>query len=224
MSQRRPTSYTFNSKRHDSLKIDVVNQFQRGIRDRTKTDSGNDLIKIKTLESRIGDWNYDERFRRRNLLIFINAMVGLVLALVELEVAWMYSTEELTETGAIRRHLGEPLVSKLMKLTISILTIILMLQIFCLYRLQNQVNREIWGGFYHSWNTKNLLRLFLELLIVSFHPLPIGDGQFLHQSATCLMFLRLYLFTRVFRDCSHVYRSRKDATTVRFHHVICIFS
>ena len=97
------------------------------------------------MESRIGDWNYDDRFRRLNLLIFINAMVGLVLAVFELEVAWMYSTEELTETGAIRRHLGEPLVSKLMKLTISILTIILMLQIFCLYRLQNHVKREIWG-------------------------------------------------------------------------------
>lgn len=141
-------------------------------------------------------------------------MIGLILALIELEIAWIYSTEELTESGSMRRRLGEPFLSKLIKFTISILTIILMLQIIGIYQLQNHVKREIWGGFYHSWDMKIWSKLMLELLVVSFHPLPFGDRQ-VHQSAACLMFLRFYLFTRVFRDYSNVYRSRKHVTMVR---------
>ncbi|KAF0700266.1 Aste57867_9221 [Aphanomyces stellatus] len=49
----------------------------------------------------------------------------------------------------------------------------------------------------------------LEMAVVAIHPPPFVDSD-LHLSASCLMFFRLYLFARVYRDYSKVYRQRRD--------------
>lgn len=71
MNRRKTSSFwSPRSKRQDDLKVNVVHQFEKGLRKRTNAGAA---IQIKSLESRIGDWTYDQRFFRRNLLVSVLA-------------------------------------------------------------------------------------------------------------------------------------------------------
>ncbi|ETW07785.1 hypothetical protein, variant [Aphanomyces invadans] len=56
-----------------------------------------------------------------------------------------------------------------------------------------------------------------EMTIAAIHPPPYVDS-IVHLTAACLMFFRLYLFCRVYRDHSKVYRQRRDILMNCFLH------
>ncbi|GAM18511.1 hypothetical protein SAMD00019534_016860 [Acytostelium subglobosum LB1] len=151
----------------------------------------------------------DSTLRNRYLYIFINGMTGIVLMIAELQVSW--KGRQIIFDGA----------SKGIRMAIFFTTLILFCQLMDYYRL-------LLSNVTHGWLTKrakgfrvtplNVLRsttlaplFWAEVLVCLVQPLPFADGP-LHlwndPKWGLLMWLRCYMFIRVYRDFSHIYEMR----------------
>ncbi|ETV99492.1 hypothetical protein, variant [Aphanomyces invadans] len=193
----------------------------------TKGGGGGGGIQARDLETRIGDWTLDKLYRQKNLYICINALMGLALAMWELQFSWSHSTVgpdsdwSATNGGSVRA-LGITSFSTILKLIISLSTVVLLIQVVDLYRLYVKENHAIWGdsaefGPGPTWTASLLTSLAIEIVVLMVHPVPFLE-EMVHQAASCLMFGRLYLLARVYRDHAAIFRLRKEIVQHRFLH------
>ncbi|RHY26252.1 hypothetical protein DYB32_007782 [Aphanomyces invadans] len=191
----------------------------------TKGGGGGGGIQARDLETRIGDWTLDKLYRQKNLYICINALMGLALAMWELQFSWSHSTVgpdsdwSATNGGSVRA-LGITSFSTILKLIISLSTVVLLIQVVDLYRLYVKENHAIWGdsaefGPGPTWTASLLTSLAIEIVVLMVHPVPFLE-EMVHQAASCLMFGRLYLLARVYRDHAAIFRLRKEIVQVAF--------
>ncbi|KDO28715.1 hypothetical protein SPRG_05676 [Saprolegnia parasitica CBS 223.65] len=169
------------------------------------------------LESRIGDWTLDGTFRLLNRRIFANAMLGLGLGLWEMQIAWDAAAKD----GATKRiELTASAQGTILKLVLSASTLLLIKQLHTMYGLLVKEAHAMSGSAIFPqlpppWPRHLACRFALEAAIVAIHPPPFLD-DYIHETACCMMFLRLYLVARVFRDHATVYQRRVDIVQNRF--------
>ncbi|EQC35452.1 hypothetical protein SDRG_07162 [Saprolegnia diclina VS20] len=169
------------------------------------------------LETRIGDWTLDGTFRQLNRRIFANAMVGLALGLYEMQIAWDAALKD----GATQRiELIASAQGTILKLVLSASTLLLIKQLLTMYGLLVKEAHAMSGSAIFPqlpppWPRHLVLRFALEVAVVAIHPPPFLDA-YIHETASCMMFLRLYLVARVLRDHATVYQRRKDIVQNRF--------
>ncbi|OQR92990.1 hypothetical protein ACHHYP_03008 [Achlya hypogyna] len=187
-------------------------------------------VHLSDIEARIGRVALDPLYRSKNLWILVNGMFGLALSLVELVVTWENSSCVVdADLGMV--PLTTPPASNMIKIVLSISSVLLALQLGSLYRafLHEQHQWEIkfrrrvqaahsqserWFSQVcrfqplYSIDWSLLWKGGVEIGIALIHPPPFAE-EYVYQSASCLMFLRLYLLARVYRDHSKVYRRRQ---------------
>ncbi|KAF0717825.1 Aste57867_2073 [Aphanomyces stellatus] len=185
-------------------------------------------IQARDMEKRVGDWTLDGYYRTKNLQIFLNAMFGLAVALWEMQVSWAASTvgaeADWTAGDGQARALGVTSQSTILKLIVSSSTLVLVCQVVDLYRLFLKEKHGIWGDADSSaaaaspqWDASLLVPLTIEVCILAVHPLPFLEDV-VHQAASCIMFVRLYLAARVYRDHADVFKLRKEIIQNCFLH------
>ncbi|OQR98099.1 hypothetical protein ACHHYP_09191 [Achlya hypogyna] len=173
---------------------------------------------VHELEMQVGDWTLDSWFRRQNQRILANALFGLGLGLWELQRSW-----DVTKTQTIDSLEHFQLVASstgtIIRLIIFASTVVLIKQLMDMYGLMVKEKHAISGkalfALKPAWPRRLAFRLLVEVGIVAIHPIPFLEA-YLHEGACCLMFARLYLVCRVFRDYSAVYQQRKDIVQNRF--------
>ncbi|GAM29465.1 hypothetical protein SAMD00019534_126410 [Acytostelium subglobosum LB1] len=166
---------------------------------------------ITTIRSEIESQKIDKVLRNRYLYIFINGVIGIALMIVELQVSW----------NSEKKILVLDTSSKWFRGIIFFSSILLLCQLMDYYRL-------LLSNVTHGWLTKrargfrvtplNVLRstqmaplFWTEVLITILQPIPFASGQvqlWNDPKWGLLMWLRIYMFGRVFRDFSHVYKIR----------------
>jgi len=166
----------------------------------------------------------DRSLRRRNLLVFVLACVGILIMVLSniVNFQWWYSdtTNKLIYDTQARgpELVFLRIVFQAMKCVNVIVTILTLLALMNYYRYYSWVKKQRWG-YLSRWSAffkTSLLRKFVvEFLVLAITPVPFVESwysfdfgrSFLHK-LDLLMFLRLYLVVRVVRDYSTVYRKR----------------
>ncbi|KDO35448.1 hypothetical protein SPRG_00296 [Saprolegnia parasitica CBS 223.65] len=197
------------------------------------------IVRISDIEARIGHVALDPIYRRKNLLILLNGLFGLALSLVELVVTWAHSSRIVDPdlgmvplTVPIASNIIKAVIS--VSSCLLVLQLIDLYRLFYaeLYRWEakfiegvraTRPPHEKMVGTAPTlsvvqaassalrrclFDTGLLWRGSLEVGLVLVHPPPWADA-YVYQSASCLMFFRLYLLARVYRDHSIVYRKRQ---------------
>ncbi|KAN0033947.1 hypothetical protein ACTFIV_000426 [Dictyostelium citrinum] len=161
--------------------------------------------------SEIRSENTDRILRHRYVLIMINGMIGVALMCTELQLSWNVEQHSLEINKS----------SKILRAIIFILNLILCTQLVDYYLL-------LLSEVTHDWLTKrargfrvtrvNVLKstklgplFWCEILVCSLQPLPFVSGEnswYKDSKWGLLMWLRLYLFCRILRDFSPVYKLR----------------
>ncbi|KAK5575725.1 hypothetical protein RB653_006859 [Dictyostelium firmibasis] len=161
--------------------------------------------------SEIRSENTDRVLRHRYVLIMINGMIGVALMCTELQLSWSVEQHSLEINKS----------TKILRSIIFILNLILCIQLVDYYLL-------LLSEVTHDWLTKrargfrvtriNVLKstklgplFWCEILVCSLQPLPFVSGEYAWYKDSkwgLLMWLRLYLFCRILRDFSPVYKLR----------------
>ncbi|KAM9961533.1 hypothetical protein ACTFIR_004387 [Dictyostelium discoideum] len=161
--------------------------------------------------SEIRSENTDRILRHRYVLIMINGMIGVSLMCTELQLSWSVENHSLEINKS----------TKILRAIIFILNLILCIQLVDYYLL-------LLSEVTHDWLTKrargfrvtrvNVLKstklgplFWCEILVCSLQPLPFVSGEnawYKDSKWGLLMWLRLYLFCRILRDFSPVYKLR----------------
>lgn len=203
-----------------------------------------DFQKLRTIGERLklhlltatDDSKWDREVVRRCWAMAIVAMIGVGLMVVELQVVFDDSAgycDDLTETmvvnltnrNAVTFDLAPPpcvklieleptLTTELLKVAITIDTIVLLILIASYYRLLNVLHHRKWQIIQVQnvcFNRSLRTRLIVELLLNAYHPLPgLGyatDGL-VNDKIGVFMFIRVYHFIRVMRNMTRVYKHR----------------
>lgn len=98
-------------------------------------------------------------------------MVGLVLAIVELEVSWWSSTKSNSEDGQ-KIQLGESELSTMIKWAITFMTVVLIGQVVALHRKMLVTKRGIFGGSQKIGllETDDPFGIAVQILLLAIHP------------------------------------------------------
>jgi len=164
-----------------------------GRRKRQSTFSGNEM-KIIWLQ------RLDERIRRKNWILFLLCMLGIVLMIIHVLVNWNEDTLEIEGTT------GSAIA---LKFAIGFSTITAVCALFDYYQLEVYVWRKYLkpqgdDTLEYGWPLPYLLPFLFEATVILIHPVPyVSDDKI-----GLLLFLRLYLIVRLVRDASPLYRER----------------
>ncbi|EQC39409.1 hypothetical protein SDRG_03612, partial [Saprolegnia diclina VS20] len=196
-------------------------------------------VRISDIEARIGHVALDPIYRRKNLHILLNGLFGLALSLAELVVTWSYSSRVVDpDLGMVPLTVptASNIIKAVISIS-SCLLVLQLIDLYRLfYAEQYRWEAKFVEGVRAThpphekmvdsaptlsvvqaassalrrclFDTGLLWRGSLEVGLVLIHPPPWADA-YLYQSASCLMFFRLYLLARVYRDHSTVYRKRQ---------------
>lgn len=141
---------------------------------------------------------YDERIGRHTKQMAALAALSAVLVVVILQLPWTGSAYEPDDS------------TEALKAALSAVTAALLWRLYAYYQLQVFVGRVRLGvlgrvPLRHS----SLFKWFVvELAVCAAHPLPfVARG---YEKVGIVVLVRLYLVLRVWRDCSPVYRLRRD--------------
>lgn len=144
--------------------------------------------------------NFDETIRRKNLTMAILGTIVMFLVVVTLEYPW----DE--ERAFYDRSLNS---MHAVEVLCSIITAYLMYLVYDYYNLQVDLDRLKYRQKYRTplWKTTYFFPFMCELVICFLHPVPWSNQR----KMGMLAFMKLYLWVRVYRDYSAVYRWRQDA-------------
>ncbi|GAM17648.1 hypothetical protein SAMD00019534_008230, partial [Acytostelium subglobosum LB1] len=171
------------------------------------------VVAMQSFKSELEQQKADALLRNRYLYISLNGLTGIILMIVELQLSW--NGTSLLIDGR----------TKALRMTIFFSTLVLLCQLMDYYRL-------LLSHVTHGWMTKrargfrvtplNVLRsttlaplFWTEVIICLVQPIPFASGP-IHvwndPKWGLLMWLRIYMFGRLYRDFSRVYRIRQKIT------------
>jgi len=159
-----------------------------------------------TSQMNLGQWlfenkivfRFDQKLRLRNIIMAVIGIIQCILMVAMLEYPYNDTTHIYEETSEL----------EYLELVQLILTIVLVYCIYDYYRLLVNIERVEFNlpGNISVLRSAHMKSFLLELLICIPHPFPFAGLRKLGM----IMFLRLYLLLRVYRDFSEIYRWRKD--------------
>lgn len=143
-------------------------------------------------------FQFDRDMRRKNLIMAIIGVIQCILMIAMLEYPYNDNTNIYEETVELQY----------LEVVQSVLTFILLIRIYDYYYMLVEIERVRFSlpGNSSVLRSSFLKPLVLELVICIFHPFPFADVRKLG----LVMFLRLYLLVRVYRDFSDIFRWRRD--------------
>ncbi|OQR92995.1 hypothetical protein ACHHYP_03006 [Achlya hypogyna] len=185
--------------------VNLVKRYGKPVID--KVEPRGNFSRFRALESRIGEWRMDAAYRRHNVLMFCTAMLGLVVAIAELQLSWSFNHHVVTTSQVV---VDRTLRETIMKSVVSLSTLVLVGQLYKLHSMFAHEKKLVWGPTFQMryWTTETMLKAAVEFAVLAVHPPPY-TGSYVLEVTTFCMFLRFYLFVRVVRDHSTVYRTRK---------------
>ncbi|EGG25154.1 hypothetical protein DFA_03402 [Cavenderia fasciculata] len=168
-------------------------------------------IALNAFHNDLNDVHADRLLRNRYLYIFLNGLLGIAFMIVELQVSWDGKAIVIDKS------------TKTFRILIFFSTLILLCQLMDYYRL-------LLSHTTHGWLTKrargfrvtplNVVRsttlaplFWAEVAICILQPIPFASGDLAIWNDPkwgLFMWLRVYMFGRVYRDFSHVYKIRQS--------------
>jgi hypothetical protein len=185
---------------------------------------------------------YDRSVRRRNLVHLFLAVLSAACFMLEIWLAYdegacwndFTATDGNTIDDRVKPWcMRQNTNTVILKGIISLTTFALIVMILDYYRFQLKSERNAYWFLTDSiiWRKHHWLFATLEILIILPHPFPTGYESLYDDKLGSLMFLRFYLFVRVLRDHSPIYRKRKQllndsflkkSGAVEFNWLLCV--
>ncbi len=141
---------------------------------------------------------FDRDMRMKNVIMAVIGIVQCILMVAMLEYPYNDATYIYEESVEL----------EYLEIVQSVLTAILLYRVYDYYKTLVELERVRFNlpGNSSVLRSSHIYAMTLELLICLFHPVPFAGLRKLG----LLMFLRLFILLRVYRDFSHIYRWRRD--------------
>eukprot|EP01104_Vermistella_antarctica_P020048 TRINITY_DN829_c1_g1_i2.p1 TRINITY_DN829_c1_g1~~TRINITY_DN829_c1_g1_i2.p1 ORF type:complete len:605 (-),score=101.01 TRINITY_DN829_c1_g1_i2:51-1865(-) len=198
----RPRVHTAEEEDYDDVDLDD---------DATGSDNALHPVDDDDSYEALADWQvtsvkYDAVLRRRNVLLLLNATLGVILMVLNLQQAWDHKYLHATTNRTL-----------FIEVLITFSTAVLLYQLAEYYTAKCRIRQRQWGTMYLQEEAQGVALLTIlgdksgtigwqfifEAFICFVHPFPGLDPKF-----GLFMFLRVYLVCRVLRDYSAVYVRR----------------
>ena len=155
---------------------------------------------------------FDARTRAVNNQNVALAMFGIALAIVTNELIW---------SDVVSR---DSATANVLKLFITISTAGLIFNLYRYYKLLLRIDHRRWKlPRVRTIFSRLGFKFLLEAVICAVHPFPwlvtdvgVDSGEHFDDRLALVMFVRLYLWARYFRDYSSVFRRRKDVLLAKY--------